>query len=160
MDGMVLLQKFFQTIRHTTDPQKIAITLAKFAKRVLPFEDWGIFFLERENGRLKPLSCCSKELQKVMESYLEEGVIDWVLERGEPRVIADMESPISPTDRPSKSNYILSPLILNRVTIGVFVLKSKLNPSEEALQLLSLLVDRAAAAIENANIQDELIKSR
>jgi len=156
MDRLVLLQKFFQTIRHTTDPQKIATTLANSAKQVVPFEDWGIFFLEGENGRLQPLTCCSKKLQKVMESYLEEGVIDWVLEKGKPTVIADMESPINPTDSPSRRNYILSPLILNGGTTGVFVLKSKLKLSEKALRLLSLLVDRAAAAIENANIQDEL----
>jgi len=97
----------------------------------------------------------SKSNRQSILDLIEEGIIDWVLERKSPVILPCRET-IDQLGIPTKDNFLIVPLISSGKGIGVIIALCSLEEeliNQQTLKLLSLLSRLAAMAIEDIELR-------
>lgn len=141
-------------------PREILSALQKYAGKIIPFEESDIFLINRNTGRVSSVSkSAGKNLEQKISGFLEEGIIDWVIEEKRAVVIEDFETIGGKSSYEQERNFVLVPLIFRGKEYSIFALytsKPKQEFTNQDLELLTLLADREATAIENYHINKRL----
>ena len=80
-------------------------------------------------------------LDKIVNHMEEEGITDWAMEKGNPKVISDLF-----TENSSKSSIILIPITSGKSAIGLFVARSNIGKSKFSEQMLTELNNAVKSA--------------
>jgi signal transduction histidine kinase len=160
IDELISFQKMANIISTAHNPEKIINILSDLTKQVIPLNASNIFLL-REQNNLEALSNDPNitYLESIAKQQLEEGIIDWVLDEKKTIIIPDLENTLNNI---SEKNYIIVPIVLLNKNLGFYLIhtdKQHKKITEHDLQLLSILTNQAAIAIENHNINLQLIKT-
>jgi len=117
-------------------------------------------FSSEETSSSSEETSCSSALtfQARVQAQWDDGIIDWVLREGRPVVIDDMESVQAKNRRAAWSSVVI-PLMVGGKKIGVFTLycrKAKDDFTLGEIELLGVLANQTAAAIENSRLYTDL----
>jgi len=160
IDELLSFQKMANIISAAHNPDSIIKTLSELTLQVIPVLACNIFVI-RDQNKLESLTKEEKTsyLNKIASEQMEEGIIDWVLEEKKTIIIPDLENTLSNGE---EKNYVIVPIVLLNKSLGFYLIhtdKHQKKITEHDLQLLSILTNQAAIAIENYNIDLQLIKT-
>ncbi len=160
MNEMLTLQKLSDAISSTHQIDKILNLLVTLSQTVVEIEGCGVFLIGKEDSMLKSimLKRISPEVQKKIASQLDEGIVDWVIKERRPTVVPDFLTQEG-GEKTTEKNFIIIPLIVRDKGIGVFEIYSSISRKEitfQDLELLSLLANHTAVAIENSRLYQEM----
>jgi len=157
-DELLALQRLSSAISVTRDPQEIVQVLIELTKQIIPVIASNIFLIGQGN-KLEPLAPQeSPQLESSARQQLEEGLIDWVISEKKTAIIPNLEKS---TNSGYEENFVIVPLIIRNQAIGVYFVHTSKEQQEftnQDLQLLMILANQAAVAVENALIHGELMK--
>ena len=161
MEELLSIQKLSQTIRFAKNPEDIYSTLVELSKKVVPIELSGIFLFDKETNEISSLGVKTvhKKLEKDIERFLEEGIVDWVIDEKKTIVIPDIETVSNENIEGLKRNFVFIPLITKGEGRGIFLIytpKEEKTFTGQNLELLTILTEQAAIAIENYVVKEKL----
>ena len=128
------------------DPLDLLVEL--LAGRAGDLASNGVMLVLEDLGSRRLVPTCQKDLSpacvSAIQLALEEGLVDWVIEQGQPRLVPSLESADDAT------GLLCVPLITGGVAAGAVVIPTRAAPqdlSEEALEEIGRLCDVVAPAI-------------
>ena len=154
MDELLNLHELSDAISASFEVKDILDQLMSLSGRVVPFEGAGVFALVEDGARLEAifLGGDGELLQDRVRTQWEDGIVDWVLREGRPIVIDDPESFAGHT-------FVFVPLRVRGKQIGLYALhctKSKDDYTQSELDILGVLANQAAAAMENSRLYTDV----
>ncbi len=154
MDELLNLHELSEAISTSLNLDDTLDALMRLSARVVEFDAAGVFALKREGSGLEAmlLRGDGKALEARVESQWNDGIVDWVLREHRPVVFDDMENAGSVC-------FVLIPLMVGGKDIGLVVLhctRAKDDFTLGEIELLGVLANQTAAAIENSRLYSEL----
>ena len=128
------------------------------SKRFLDYDSCGVFALDDGSERLTQMSLRSGalDLEPQLQSQWEDGIIDWVLRERRPVIVEDMDTL---TRDGGEGSFVIVPLIVGGKKIGIYALycrRPKDSFTAGELELLGVLANQTAVAIENSRLYTDL----
>jgi len=160
MNELLNLSELSATISTSFNIEDILQALMDLSGRIMEYESCGVFALSPAGEQLEPLALRgdgTDVLQQRVRSQWEDGIIDWALREQRPVVIDDMET-LSREEATSKS-FVVIPLMVRGKQVGVYTLhcdRAKDDFTLGELELLGVLANQTAAAIENSRLYTDL----
>lgn len=171
LKNMMKEVEFFENINKmltsSRDINDILVMVMKRVKEMIGAEAWSILLVDETTGDLVFEKTAGKKNEALKKLRLKpgEGIAGWVVEHGEPVVVANVENDkrFSPRiDRASSyktKSVMCAPIVSKDNTVGVLEVINKSNGdpfTAEDLSLLMRLVDHAAIAVERMNLYQKL----
>ena len=159
MDELLNLHELSEAISFSFHIEDILDALMNLSKRFLDYESCGVFSLDQVNETLTPMSLRTGavELEPQVRSQWEDGIIDWVLKERRPVVVEDIDTLDRGED--GECSSVIIPLIVGGKKIGIYTLycrKSKDSFTAGEIELLGVLANQTAVAIENSRLYTDL----
>ena len=153
MDELLNLHELSEAISTSFDIEDILTQLMTLSARVVAYDGAGVFSLHEDGSGLEPMALRGTRdlVVERLRVQWEDGIVDWVLREGRPVVIDDMES--------EAHTFVIIPLMVRGTQIGLFTLhcrKAKDDYTLGEIQLLGVLANQTAAAIENSRLYTDL----
>ena len=160
-DELLYMQKLSKTIRYSEKISGVLKILTDITEQVLPVQESDVFIFDKERNDYKSLTLKDKDsrLYKAVKNYMEEGIINWVIEEKRAVVVSDIETLSNKPKNGSERNYVFVPLYILGEDLGIYVIyteKPKNKFTKQDLEMLSLLMEQAAIAIENIRLNKKL----
>jgi signal transduction histidine kinase len=154
MDELLNLHELSEAISTSFDVNDILEQLMSLSHRVVAHDGAGVFSLEEEEARLEALFLRGdgEILEERVRTQWDDGIVDWVLREGRPIVIDDLESSAGQT-------FVFVPLRVRGKKFGLYVLhcrKPKDDFTQSELEMLGVLANQAAAAMENSRLYNDV----
>ncbi|CUT00357.1 sensor histidine kinase [Candidatus Chrysopegis kryptomonas] len=160
IDEILLIQRLSTKISTALNYEDIITELIELTRQIIPVIDCNVYVCDGETKKLEKLSNRSGEyLDKVIETYIEDGIIDYVLKEKRSIVLPDINNSL---DEFSEKNFVLVPLVLRNEGIGVYLIhtdKKQRDFTNQILLLLSILANQTAVAVENSRNYNALLKA-
>ncbi len=159
IDELVAMQRMANTISTTNDADLIVTELIELTRQVIPVIESNIFLFDGPR-ELTPLAGKgSQRLQQEAQQQLEAGIVDWVIGEKKTVIIPDLEHMLSVV---SGRNFVIVPLIIRNRGTGIYVVHTEKPPQEfssQDIQLLTVLANQAAVAVENWRTHQQLLRA-
>jgi two-component system NtrC family sensor kinase len=156
IDEIILIQRLATKISTSLNYEDIVTELIELTRQIIPVIDCNVYIYDDEKRKFTKLSSRGSEyLDEVMETYIEDGIIDYVLREKRSIVLPDINSF-------EERNFIIVPLILRNEGIGVYLIhtsKKQMEFTNQILLLLSILANQTAVAVENSKNYNALLKA-
>jgi signal transduction histidine kinase len=156
IDEIILIQRLATKISTSLNYEDIVTELIELTRQIIPVIDCNVYIYDDEKRKFTKLSSRGSEyLDEVMETYIEDGIIDYVLREKRSIVLPDINSF-------EERNFIIVPLILRNEGIGVYLIhtsKKQMEFTNQILLLLSILANQTAVAVENSRNYKALLKT-
>jgi len=154
MDELLNLHELSEAISTSFDVEDILDRLMILSARIVAYDGAGVFSLEGEGASLEVISVRGEGemLQERVRTQWEDGIVDWVLREARPVVIDDLESSEGHT-------FVFVPLRVGGKQIGVYALhctKAKDDYTQSEIDMLGVLANQAAAAMENSRLYTDV----
>jgi signal transduction histidine kinase len=155
------IQKLSAIITQSQAHQQIAETLDEICQKVIPHDNYELF--SKVDNRLEPIKKKPEaDFLLLLKSIQEEGILDWLWDQGHPIVVPVTDFLIYDKLRFRLGNIIISPMIINNQGVGIYLFyakKEQANFSLRDLELLNILTQQAAIAIQYTNMYTKLEKA-
>jgi len=163
-DELLYMQKLSKTIRFSKNVPEVLKILIDITKQVLPVQESDVFLFDKEKNDYKSLTLKNKDsrLYRAVKNYVEEGIIKWVIEEKRAIVVSDIETLSNKLPDGSERNYVFVPLYILGEDLGIYVIYTKQPKNKftkQDLEMLALLTEQAAIAIENIRVNRKLRNS-
>ena len=137
-------------------------TFIKTIKDIVELRSYGIYILNKIDNEfdLRINSHLSPEVESSIKNMFEEGIIDWIIEEKNPKMIPNM-TPSADECKELKNFFLIIPLIVREKTIGVIIgctNKEVEVLEKEDLNFFFLLSQSAAAILENTVLYENMNK--
>ena len=158
MDELLNLSELLETISSSFDTEGILEALINLSGRFVDFQSCGVFLLDQEKEELQPVALRgSGQLVEQIKAQWEDGIVDWILREGRPVVIEAIET----VDQPgvAECSFVNIPLLVRGKQIGLYSLycpRAKDEFTAGEIDLLGVLANQTAVAIENSHLYTEL----
>lgn len=154
MDELLNLHELSEAFSTSFDVEDILTQLMNLSGRVVAYDGAGVFSLVEDGARLEAISLHGEGelLQARVRTQWEDGIVDWVLREGHPIVIDDLESADGHT-------FVFVPLRVGGKKIGLYALhcaKPKDDYTQSEIEMLGVLANQAAAAMENSRLYTDV----
>ncbi len=160
IDEILLIQRLSTKISTALNYEDIIAELVELTRQVIPVIDCNVYICNDTSRNLEKLSNRSAEyLDKIIEAYVEDGIIDYVLREKRSVVLPDINTSIGELNERS---FVIVPLILRNEGIGVYLIHTDKNHKDftnQILLLLSILANQTAVAVENSKNYNALLKA-
>lgn len=161
MGELLKFHHLSEAISASHDVQGVLDSLLQLSASVVPIAGTGVFLLDKQGKSLHPLRVVdlSARMRATIQEQLEEGVIDWVIRERFPAVVPDIGTLSAEEGASQEYNFIIVPLIVRGQGIGVYHIYTQASRSGftlQQLELLSLLSNVAAVAIENSQLYEQM----
>ncbi len=160
IDEILLIQRLSTKISTALNYEDIVSELIELTRQVIPVIDCNVYVYDEEQKKFDKLSKRSAEyLDNVLDTYIEDGIIDYVLKVKRSIVLPDINTSI---DELSEKNFVIVPLVLRNEGIGVYLIhtdKKQKDFTNQILLLLSILANQTAVAVENSRNYNALLKA-
>jgi len=148
LNELLFLQAVAKAMKLSRKPVEILSALQEYAVKIIPFEESDIFLFDQNTGKISSISkSAGQKLKQEISGFLEEGIIDWVIEEKRAVVIEDFETIGGESREGQERNFVLVPLIFRGKEHAIFALytsKPKHEFTNQELELLTLLADKEA----------------
>jgi len=160
-EELLYIQKLSKTIRFSKRISVILKTLTDITKQVLPVIESDIFMFDEKTNDYKSLVFKDRHspLYNVVKNYIEEGIVNWVIEEKRSVVVSDIETIYNEAESGTERNYVFVPLFVLSEGVGIYVIytsKPKNEFTKQDLDILDIITEQAAIAIENFRINKKL----
>ncbi len=136
--------------------EEILSMLREFAGKIVLVEESEMFVFEIPENRMKSFSTNEDHfLASKIKVYIEEGIIDWVIEENRPVVIDDYELVRETSESEKEKNIVLIPLQLSNDKIGMYALstmKRKEDFTNRDLTKFAAFAEKGAKAIRKIGL--------
>lgn len=161
MGELLKFHKLSEAIASSHNVQGVLDSLQQLSGSVVPILGSGVFLFRRDTKKMVPIRVTnlSESMQHMIQEQFEEGVIDWVIRERSPAVVPDIQTLSAGETGSEESNFIIIPLIVGDRGIGVYQIYTdtgKSNFTMQQLELLALLANVAAVAIENSQLYEQM----
>jgi len=160
IDEILLIQRLSTKISTALNPEDIVTELIELTRQVIPVIDCNVYVYDGESKCFKKLSDRGGEyLDKIMEVYIEDGIVDYVLREKRSIVLPDINTSLDEFD---EKNFVIVPLVLRNEGIGIYLIhtnKKQIDFTNQILLLLSILANQTAVAVENSKNYNALLKA-
>ena len=161
MDELLNLHELTEAISTTFAISDIISALMDLSARFLPSESCGVFSIEGDDLKLDLLSTRGDQrVVQCVQGQCDDGIIDWVLREQRPVVVEDMST--VEQSGVETCSVVLVPLRVRTQNIGLYGLYCR-RPKDAftagEMELLSVLANQTAIALENARLYSELTSS-
>ena len=165
-DKLKDLQTFLESLTHAEGIGNLVEQALKPFKSSLNYRGYLVLVLDEEEDQfnLRYVRNLSRSSQKTVFNLIDEGIIDWSLERGEPTIIPHPQR-IEQLGHLTEDNFLIIPLIAGGERVGAIVVLCPLSDNlmnNQVLKSLSILSHILATAIENfelrSNVQRKIEK--
>lgn len=157
------LNRVGQYIHSLLDIDRLLDRLVLAISDLMGVEVISVMLIEKETGEMaiRASKGIPDEVVKTARQKVGEGIAGWVVERGEPLLVNDIDQDprFAKLPRPASARYLKSlmsvPLVTKEGVIGVLNVGSKVSGepfTDHDLQLLTTFSSQASAAIENAEL--------
>ena len=160
MNELLNLSELSATISTSFNIEDILQALMDLSGHIMEYDNCGVFAINPSGEQLDSVALRGDGtdlLQQRVRSQWEDGIIDWALREQRPVVIDDMDT-LSREQATSKS-FVIIPLMVRGKQIGVYTLHCD-RPKDDftlgELELLGVLANQTAAAIENSRLYTDL----
>jgi signal transduction histidine kinase len=159
MRELLDLHELTEAISSSFNIEDILGSLMELSGRFVDYRSCGVFSLDQEGLRLEPMAGRGEEqlLHQRVQAQWDDGIIDWVLRERRPVVIEDIETLARADQR--EHSFVFIPLLVVGKQIGLYALHCSKGKDEFTfgeLELLGVLANQAAVAIENSRLYTEL----
>jgi two-component system NtrC family sensor kinase len=157
-DELLALQHLSHTISTTRHPEEIVQALIELTKQIIPVIASNIFLIHAGEEPQSLVMQGASQLNTVVRQQLDEGIIDWVIAEKKVAIVPNLEMCVVDG---CDENYVIVPLFIRTQAIGTYVVhtsKKQEDFTHQDLQLLMILANQAAVAVENALAHEELIR--
>jgi len=104
-------------------PWEIFSALREAAGKIVPIDEADIYLIDSNSEKFITVSEeKSRWLDNRMVNFLEEGIVDWVIEEEHAVVIDDLEHVTAAEDQDDERNFILIPFLFAGSGRGIFVI--------------------------------------
>jgi len=93
----------------------------KKAGKILPVEVCELYVFSEESGNFSALSKKDTWLNMRFQSFLEEGIVDWVFEEKRSVIIEDLDY-VAQDAVQEERNFVIVPLIYRGIKCGIFII--------------------------------------
>lgn len=160
-EELLYIQKLSKTIRFSKRISVILKTLSDITRQVMPVLESDIFMFDEKANDYKSLIFKDRNsrLYKVVKNYIEEGIVNWVIEEKRSVVVSDIETIYNEGESGMERNYVFVPLFVLSEGVGMYVIytsKPKSEFTKQDLDILDIIAEQAAIAIENFRINKKL----
>lgn len=158
MNELLDLSELSETISSSFDIRDIIAALMDLSGRFVEYASCGVFLWDQTRDELQPVALRGgDQLREQVRSQWEDGIIDWVMREGRPVVIEDMET----VDQPGvvERSFVIIPLRVRGKQLGIYTqycLKAKDEFTAGEIDLLGVLANQTAIAIDNARLYNDL----
>ena len=161
MDELLNLHELTEAISTTFAISDIISALMDLSARFLPSESCGVFSIEGEDLKLDVLSTRGDlRVVQSIQNQCEDGIVDWVLREQRPVVVEDMST--VEQSGVETCSVVLVPLRVRARNVGLYGMYCR-RPKDAftagEMELLSVLANQTAVALENARLYSELTYS-
>tara|TARA_Y100001978_G_scaffold83446_1_gene74879 strand:- start:9990 stop:11453 length:1464 start_codon:yes stop_codon:yes gene_type:complete len=161
MDELLNLHELTEAISTTFAISDIISALMDLSARFLPSQSCGVFSLGGGDMKLDVLyTRGDQRIVQCVQAQCDDGIVDWVLRGQRPVVVEDM-STVEHSGMETCS-VVLVPLRVRARNIGLYGLYCR-RPKDAftagEMELLSVLANQTAIALENARLYSELTYS-
>jgi len=138
------------------NPEKICENFLNLFKGIINYKGWAFLILSEETNQFEFLRVeeLKKNYVEEIKSLIEEGLIDWVLERKTPVTV-----PLKKNLASSDESFFIIPLVIKNKKIGAVILLCLTKPNllgEITPDLFALAAGQTALTIENFLLREEL----
>lgn len=142
------------------NPEKICENFLNLFKGIINYKGWAFLILSEETNQFEFLRVeeLKKNYVEEIKSLIEEGLIDWVLERKTPVTV-----PLKKNLASSDESFFIIPLVIKNKKIGAVILLCLTKPNllgEITPDLFALAAGQTALTIENFLLREELDRQR
>jgi len=158
LDEFLTIQKASEIITQYLDYEKIAGEFLGLCHQVLDFDEGRVYICDQNSWRAADDSR-RHAFDRVVQSMQEEGIIEWIWQQKHGIVIPVSELIISEQLENFHGNLVITPLIINDKGLGICLFhthKEQANFSLRDLELLNLLTQQAAIAIQYTGLYKDL----
>ncbi len=160
IDEILLIQRLSTKISTALNYEDMVSELIELTRQVIPVIDCNVYVYDEERKNFEKLSNRGAEyLDKVLGTYIEDGIIDYVLRVKRSIVLPDINTSIGEL---TEKNFVIVPLVLRNEGIGVYLIhtdKKQKDFTNQILLLLSILANQTAVAVENSRNYNALLKA-
>jgi len=153
------VQKLSETIGASLDLHHILDALMKLSRRVIPYENGGVFLTPEGSDDMEVALVVyrSDGFEAQVRRQWEEGILQWVMAEQRAMVLPDVDAMRGSEE--AERNFVIVPLFVRGKNVGVFELvcdKSAETFTNRDIELISILANQAAIALENARLIQSL----
>jgi signal transduction histidine kinase len=158
LNELMAMQQLSNSISTAVDPEEIVGMLMHLTRQVLPVTESNIFLFDHGTNSLIPLSKKSSDkFVQDAQTQVEAGIVDWVIAEQRTVVFPDLDSM---GKAGTKSIVVIVPLFMRNEALGVFMIQSPKSHEEVSnhdIQLLTVLANQAAVAVENWRTYERVV---
>ena len=159
MDELLNLNELSEAISSSFNIENIFDALMNLSHRFTAYESCGVFSIDERDEKLEPMVLRDDEglLGTQIQALWEDGIIDWVLRERRTVVIEDIETVSRQQEQ--ECSFVIVPLTVQGKQIGIYALycrRAKDDFTAGELELLGVLANQTAAAIENSRLYTDL----
>ena len=159
MDELLNLHELSEAISSSFNTDDILDSLMDLSKRFTDYESCGVFAVDESGENLEPMSLRDRDgrLAARVQAQWGDGIIDWVFREHHPVIIDDIET--IDQQEGQECSFAIVPLIVRGEKIGIFTLycrKAKDTFTAGEIELLGVLANQSAVAIENSRLYTDL----
>ncbi len=161
LNELLKLQKLSETVSISHNIDDVLNSSEKLCRGIVPVKEIGVFLFDKQGKDLIPLRVVnlSSEVRKNLQDQLEDGIIEWVIRERRPTMIPDIRDISQNTKNRKEKNFIIIPLVVRNQNIGVYYICthiSKNSFTQQQTELLSMLSNVVAIAIENSQLYEQM----
>jgi C4-dicarboxylate-specific signal transduction histidine kinase len=151
------VQKLSETIGASLDLHHILDALMKLSRRVIQYENGGVFLISEGSDDMEVALVVHRSdgFEAQVRRQWDEGILRWVMAEQRAMVLPDAAQGVEEAER----NFVIVPLFVRGKNVGVFELvcdKSAETFTNRDIELISILANQAAIALENARLIQSL----
>ena len=150
-------RKLFNTMTFSNQPHTLLKQLLDLFKEIPSCQGYLLLILDEETNQFYPQYTynLSKLDKEVIFNFIEEGIIDWSLNKKEPIIIPHPKN-IGELGASTKNNFLIFPLIRNARKIGAIVAPCEPKKELKDEQAFKLLSEKFTVAIENIKLHTDM----
>ncbi len=161
MDELLNLHELTEKISTSFAIADIIESLMDLSARCMPYESCSVFSLGADAGLEVMARRGDSRAEDSARAHWQDGIVDWVMREQRPVVVEDMGTVDSGAGQACCT--VLTPLQVRGRCIGLYALycrRAKDEFTAGEMELLSVLANQTAIALENARLYSQLEESR
>lgn len=158
LDEFFTIQRVSSIITRSLEYSQIEQNLDDITQKIISHTTSGVFL--REEDTYFPVSGGSNaDFELIIQNMQEEGILDWLWERGQPIVVPLCDFAICDDLTLKKGNIVVAPMMDAQTGMGVYLLHTEKDHSQFSfrdLELLNILTQQAGIAMQYTRLYKKL----
>ena len=158
LDEFFTIQRLSSIITRSLKYSQIESNLDDITQKIISHTSSGVFL--REEDKYLPVSeVTNPDFELILNNMQEEGILDWLWERGQPIVVPLCDFAICDSLRLKTGNIVIAPMMDGQSGMGVYLLHTEKDHAQFSfrdLELLNILTQQAGIAMQYTRLYKKL----